>query len=180
MKVKTLLTAGVLLIGVGASAASIDIRDPRFRPIMQFYEDCTFVAENCPQPQIRSVLFMIQEKVKPDYGLLDLKEKRIYAAIDKTHGMILQPDPGIEGLFPTSSMAYAFRIVSAKVLAASATTATIEVTRESVGMTNQPLKPRDPAYASGRSDTRDRWVEVDEWIKVDGAWKVRMVRCVLV
>jgi hypothetical protein len=178
MKVKPLLAAGFLLIGVCASAASIDIKDPRFRPIKKFYEDCTYVAENCPQPRIRSVLLMIQDKVKPDYGLLDVKERRIYAAINNTHGMILQPDPLIHGQFPSAAVAYAFKIVSAKVLSMSDTTVAIEVSRESVGMTNRQLKPGDPANSFGQDGKRDRWTEVDEWIKVGDTWMLRMLRVV--
>jgi hypothetical protein len=168
MGVKPWLVAGLLLIGLGASAASIDLKDPRLSAIKKFYEDCNFIAENCPRQQIAAVLLMIQRKEKPEGALLGAKGKRFYAAIHDTQEMIFQPDPLINAL--PSPMAYGYTVLSARAVWTSELTASIEVTRQSVETVGRK---------AGHNGASQRFTVVDEWFKVGDAWKVRMVRYIL-
>lgn len=121
---------------------------------------------------------MIRRDEKPRFGLLEMKRKKIYAAILRTQYMILQPDPGILWLVQPD-LSYAFTTTPVSVRA-TGDFVDITVTRENFhrGSPFQPAAPDNRALRSGSDPTVI--TEVDTWVRVSGIWMLQAVHYYLI
>lgn len=174
MSVKSCFIAGFLLAALSAVAFSEDLASPKYQPIRQFYADCSFVAQNSTQPEIASVIRMLQNKMTPPDTLTNGTKKKIYKAIQSTQKMILQPDPCIFGLPVT--LPYSFITTPLGIISANGATVTVKVSRESVlrkGNPNKPAAPSDSNGDKGSAHGSTVVTEIDTWVKVDGKWMLQ-------
>jgi hypothetical protein len=167
-----------LLGSLPAFAVPQELTRAEYQSINQFYADCNYVAQNSSPTEIASMVRMIRRDEKPRFGLLEMKRKKIYAAILRTQYMILQPDPGILWLVQPD-LSYAFTTTPVSVRA-TGDFVDITVTRENFhrGGPFQPAAPDNRALRSGSDPTVI--TEVDTWVRVSGIWMLQAVHYYLI
>ncbi len=188
MKVRLLLVPVFLVTAVVTFAAGKQLTDKLFASILKYYADCAYVAANSTPAEIFRIVNMLQRAQKPPLGLLDFKKKRLYAAIAATQGVVLEPDPGILAL-RIPAIQYFFKVTPVEIVSAGTQSVSIRVKRESawpIARFAQPAGPESPPQnnsgqfaplwpygtTNSRSDVRVT-TEIDEWVMVDGTWRLQ-------
>ena len=187
MRVKLLLVSALALPALISCGAPKKLTGDQYTPILDYYANCTYVAENSTPLEIMQFASMLKGTLKNEAGPpSDVRSSKVYAAMAATMGTILEPDPGI--LWPgtltiTQIEQYFYSFTPGEVMAVDNASVSMRVTRTSMLPLTRPAQPAASTPGSlVKPYTQQAFTatEVDDWVKVDGRWRLKAVHAYLV
>jgi hypothetical protein len=190
MKVRVFLLSFLLSAAALSFAADPRLTDRQFAPILKYYSDCTWVAANGSPAEIARIVTTLDQRARPRTGVFDLSGRKLLLAIEATRGVILNPDPGILGFTPVT-IQYDFKVTPLEIVANEKDAVSIRVTRQSTRLLAQPARPA----AAGTQFSGESWTpggyyaagdrplvvtEIDEWVRVGNAWRLKAIHAYLI
>jgi hypothetical protein len=179
-----IFAALLVLPALAAVAADPKLSDPQYSPIRSYYDDCNYVARNSSLPEIMRLVGLIQRAEKPQFGLLDIRGRRVFAAIAATQGIVLYIDPGIFGL-PVFPIQYTYTTTPLEIISAGKQVASIRVRAQSALPLARPAQPAGSGWLGGLIAPRGSAgpqgsgpvsiTQIDEWVLVDGVWRLQFL-----
>jgi hypothetical protein len=159
-----------------APAAAPKLTDSRYASILKYYDDCTWVARNAPAEDIAKIVGTLQQGGDPLGGKPALRFRQYVTTIIATRDVLLRIDPGIFAVI-SPTLPYDFEITPLSIVAGSNTEVHIQVKRQSVRQSADPSRPAvlQDGTVTAQFPPASPLVttEVDDWVKLDGTWRLK-------